>query len=186
MTTKLKSRGFLILAMLTLFSFSAGKAYAVNPIAGTSVISPYFQMNSSDDYSFVAVSHPSLSNMASQVGVFVEALDRSDASVLGSVSFTVDAGQTARVFIFSTGNTISAAGIPLTRNSTVAGAGSLRFTPVATSPTATSSSGGVSDGKRDITQLSFWGVIVLNQSGQTNGFAMEFIGDLHDSTSGLD
>ncbi len=184
MTTKLKSRGFLILAVLTFFSLSTGKAFAVNPSAGTAVVSPYFQMNSDDDYTFVAVSHPSLSNMASQIGVFVEALDRSDASVLGSVSFTVDAGTTARVFIFSTGNTIASAGIPVTRATTTAGAGNLRFTPVATSPTTTTSVG-AGNGARDITQLSFWGVVVLNQSGQTNGFAMEFIGDLHDSTSGL-
>jgi len=184
MTTKLKARGFLVLALVTFFSLSTGKAYAVNPLAGTAVISPYFQANSSDDYSFVAVSHPSLSNMASQIGVFVEALNRTDASSLGSVSFTVDAGTTARVFIFSTGNTIASAGIPVTNSATTAGAGSLRFTPIATSPTATTSVG-AGNGTRDITQLSFWGVVVLNQSGQTNGFAMEFIGDLHDSTSGI-
>ena len=44
----------------------------------------------------------------------------------------------------------------------------------------TGGTGGI-DGWRDVTMLSFWGAVVIETN--TTGFAMEFIGDMHDSAS---
>ena len=56
--------------------------------------------------------------------------------------------------------------------------GHLSAVSVATSPTVSTGTGS-GDGYRDATMLSFWGAIIIDQS--TSGFAMEFIGDMHDS-----
>ena len=37
------------------------------------------------------------------------------------------------------------------------------------------------DGFQDATMLSFWGAVILESN--TTGFAMEFIGDMHDSAA---
>jgi len=58
--------------------------------------------------------------------------------------------------------------------------GRLGAVSVATSPTVSSGTG-PGDGFRDVTMLSFWGAIVVDQT--TTGFAMEFIGDIHDSAA---
>ena len=41
---------------------------------------------------------------------------------------------------------------------------------------------GMGDGMRDATMLGYWGSIVVE--AQTTGFAMEFIGDINDSSGG--
>ena len=54
------------------------------------VVSPYWQSDS-ESYTFVAVTHSSLSGMASQVGIIVEAI-QNDGTLFGSSqTFTVDA-----------------------------------------------------------------------------------------------
>jgi hypothetical protein len=147
------------------------------------VISPYWQSDSGS-YTFVAVTHPSLSGMASQVGVIIEAI-RNDGTIFGSSkTFTVEGATTTRVFIvrsdhpsINSTNISSAQFITGTANFEH---GHLGAVSVATSPT-TATGTGLGDGYRDVTMLSFWGAVVVEQSN--TGFAMEFIGDMHDSAA---
>ncbi|QPJ65107.1 MAG: hypothetical protein G3M78_06775 [Candidatus Nitrohelix vancouverensis] len=179
MLTKLASRGSLLLAMIALFGLSASQAYAAED---HNIVTPYFQTSGTTNYTFIAVSHPSLSNMASNIGVLATAKSLT-GTTYGTTSFTVSAGNTTRIFVFQTGHSISAVSANQIINA-AAGAGSITFTPIATAPgTITSANNG--NGNRSPTQLSFWGAIVLQETGGNNGFAMEFIGDLHDSTRGL-
>jgi hypothetical protein len=147
------------------------------------VVSPYWQSDSGS-YSFVAVTHPSLSGMASQIGITVEAI-QSDGTLFGSAkTFTVNADTTTRLFIVRTGHlSINAASIPTAQIISDIGGfkyGHIGAVSVATSPTtATGTESG--EGYRDVTMLSFWGAVVVEQN--SSGFAMEFIGDMHDSAA---
>ena len=174
-------RVLLSITAAAILTLTASSAFAVDP--RNVVIAPYWQAAGSD-YTFIAVSHPSLTGIASQIGVRVTALDLSAASFATAVSFTVDAGSTQRLFILQTGASIStvATSAPTTAHNMIGSSGTggnLRITPVATAPLTTQSAN-VGAGKRDITQLSFWGAIVISS---VNGFAVEFIGDTHDSTT---
>ena len=145
------------------------------------VVSPYWQSDS-ESYTFVAVTHPSLSGMASQVGVIVEAI-QNDGTLFGSSqTFTVDATTTTRLFIVRNNHSsINVGSIPDAKFITDISNfkhGHLNAVSVATSPTVSTGTGS-DDGYRDATMLSFWGAIIIDQS--TSGFAMEFIGDMHDS-----
>lgn len=147
------------------------------------VASPYWQSDSGS-YTFVAVTHPSLSGMASQVGVILEAV-KNDGTLFGSSkSFTVDAATTTRVFIVRSDHpAINSASIPTAQFITDTANfkhGHLGAVSIATSPT-TSTGTGAGEGYRDVTMLSFWGAIVVEQNN--TGFAMEFIGDMHDSAA---
>lgn len=142
------------------------------------VIAPYWQSDDSS-YSFVAVTHPSLSDMASQVGVVVRAI-KNDGTLFGSAtSFTVDSNVTSRVFIVRSAhptiNSSNLSGVQLITGSSVFQHGFLHLNPVASDPE--NDVGGF----RDITRLNFWGAIVVENN--TTGFAMEFIGDTHDSAA---
>ncbi|MBT5028374.1 MAG: hypothetical protein HOM97_08275 [Nitrospina sp.] len=146
------------------------------------VISPYWQSDS-ESYTFIAVSHTSLSGMASQIGVTVEAI-QSDGNTFGSsTSFTISSATTSRVFIVRSDHpSITSTSIPsaqfITGTSNFSH-GFIRAGSVATSPTTA-----VGGGFRDVTMLSFWGTVVAEQN--TTGFAMEFIGDMHDSSAAPD
>ena len=147
------------------------------------VVSPYWQSDSGS-YTFVAVTHPSLSGMASQIGVIVEAI-QSDGTLFGSAkTFTVNAATTTRLFIVRTDHpSINTTSIPTAQFITdIANFkyGHLGAVSVATSPTDSTGTG-LGDGYRDATMLSYWGAIVLDQT--TAGFAMEFIGDMHDTAA---
>ena len=54
--------------------------------------------------------------------------------------------------------------------------GHIRIDPIASNPEIHEPS---RSGFRDITMLNFWGAVVIEAN--TTGFAMEFIGDMHDS-----
>ena len=56
--------------------------------------------------------------------------------------------------------------------------GHIRIDPVSNNPEIQTPSG---SGFRDVTMLNFWGAVVIEES-QT-GFAIEFIGDMHDSAA---
>ena len=125
------------------------------------VISPYWQSDSGS-YTFIAVSHSSLSTIASQVGMVINAI-QNDLTAFGTaVTFTISAGSTERIFIVRTNSTVNSTSIE----------------PVATNPAATF---GFNAGRRDITMLNFWGAVVIETN--TTGFAMEFIGDMQDSAA---
>ena len=179
--------------MLTFFGM---EAHALDNRFG--VISPYWQSDTSS-YTFIAVTHPSLTTMASQIGVKLNALTMDSTAFNTAASFTISAGTTQRVFIVRTGHSIinptiipSGTFIVGTTDYTY---GSIVVEPIATNPllytgaaTATPANhmlgAGNSEGYRDVTMLSFFGGIVFDTA--TTGFAMEFIGDVHDSSDTWD
>lgn len=174
----------LIIAALVAFSFASGAGKAVALTNGTSVSSPYWQSDSSV-YTFVAVTHSSLQGMASQIGVTVTALDEDRTTSAGSTTFTVAENETHRVFIVATNHSSinssaqTEANTHFITGTTNFQGGSLHMTPNATAPQTQSATGGVGEGFRDVTTLSYWSAIVVPSSA--TGFAGEFIGDLHDS-----
>ena len=186
--------------MLTLMGFVALAATAQAqilsaPITTDSariVVSPYAQTVPNDSYTFMGFSHPSLDSSLTQVGVVLEVLGMTtvpnDAGGR-STTFTVDAGETHRVFIVDAGNGISATN-PAFNNSrthiittaTSAQFGNVRVVGINEAPAVATTVGGIR--KYDnVSQLNMWGVVFIPSSG--TGFAMEFIGDGHDSTIGV-
>jgi hypothetical protein len=152
------------------------------------VISPYWQVDSGS-YTFIAVTHTSLSGMASSIGVRVNALTSTGSAYDTAESFTIQAGNTERLFIVPTGHaTVNATSITTAKFLTGTSDfthGSLRVEPVMSHPamkyTTMLPSNGRFDGLgfRDITMLSYWGSVIIEAN--TTGFAMEFLGDMHDS-----
>ena len=152
------------------------------------VISSYWQSDSAS-YSFISVSHSSLSGLASQIGLVINAI-QSDLTAFGTaVTFTISAGSTQRIFIARTNHpSLSAAEIPTA--SFIIGTsnfkhGHIRVDPVASNPEITSNISVLDSielrGFRDVTMLNYWGAIVVESN--TTGFAMEFIGDMQDSSA---
>ena len=147
------------------------------------VISPYWQSDSTS-YSFIAITHPSLTNSASQIGLVINAIQNDQAAFSTAVTFTISAGTTERVFIVRTNQSVvNVSSIP-TANFIVGTTdfehGHVLIEPSATNPEVQTSIGD-GDGNQDITMLSFWGAVVVEAN--TTGFAMEFIGDVHDSAA---
>ena len=193
MKTACRSKFIFILRVFTICLTSIalwiGEAYAVDDYDNRHlVISPYWQSDPAS-YSFIAVTHPSLSEMASQIGLELNAIQSDLSPFSTAISLTVSAGETERVFIVRTGHSIinstiipSGHFIVGTTNYTY---GNIIIRNIASHPFL--QGGGVdgtpSDGRgyRDVTMLSFFGGIVFD--GTTTGFAMEFIGDTHDSTT---
>jgi hypothetical protein len=185
MKTKLNTRFIKMIAIFAFLALFAGNAFAIEN--SSRVISPYWQSDSGDQsYTFIAVTHTSLSGMASQIGVKVTALQNDAETFSGSSqSFTISAGTTQRIFIVRTNETsinpTNQSDAVFISGTTNFKHGQLLFEPVKTSVIALTASGGAAgEGFRDVTMLSYWGAVVIQQN--TTGFAMEFIGDLTDST----
>jgi len=156
------------------------------------VTSPYWQVDSGS-YTFIAVSHSSLSGMASQIGVRVNAISSSGSAYDDAESFTVQAGSTQRLFIVPTNHaTVNSTNI--TSGAFLAGTsdftyGHIRVEPVATHPELIYAAGYFGgnmarthgEGLHDSTTLTYWGSVIIEAN--TTGFAMEFIGDMNDSTT---
>ena len=184
MKTKLAKRFSKFIAVLAFLTVLAGNAFAFSNSSG--VVSPYWQSDS-NSYTFIAVSHTSLSGMASQIGIKISAInnDKGLFATSGSaLTFTVTSGTTTRVFIVRTNQSvINSTGIPVAKfivGTTNFEHGHLRIDPIATDPNArTGIESLLGDGYQDITMLSFWGAVVIESN--TTGFAMEFIGDMADS-----
>ena len=190
MKTKLTTRFSKFIAVLAFLALLAGNAFAFDN--SSRVVSPYWQSDSGS-YTFIAVSHTSLSGMASQIGLTLNAITNDQSAFGTAVSFTVQSGTTTRVFIVrtnqSTINSTSISAAQFIVGTTNFEHGHIRVDPVATNPNArvgsTNSVGTIGiqsltgDGYRDITMLSFWGSVVVETN--TTGFAMEFIGDMADS-----
>ena len=164
-------------------------AYANN----YTVVSPYWQVEDTASYTFVAVTHSSLSGMASQIGLTINAIDSTGSAYDTAETFTISAGSTQRVFIVPTNHaTVNSSNISsgvFLSGTTDFTYGHLRISQATSHPQL--KYGGViakldvGDGFRDATMLSYWGSVIV--SANTTGFAMEFIGDLNDSqTLGLD
>jgi len=166
-----------------MLALSAGSAFGITNNA--SVISPYWQTDS-DVYTFVAVSHPSLTGTNSEVGVVLTAMTEDRTTTFGTSAFTISQADTRRVFIVATNHsTINSSSITgsdavFITGTTNATSGSLVFTPRATSPLGDRTDAVITGSQAvDPTMLSYWGAIVVSSSN--SGFAMEFIGDTHDS-----
>jgi hypothetical protein len=209
MKTKLIKRVSDLAAILAFLAFLAGNAFAADirgdvPNAET-VVSPYWQSDTGS-YTFIAVTHTSLSGMASQIGVKINAITNDKSAFGDAVEFTIQSGTTTRVFIARTTHpSINPTAIPTAKfiqGTSDFEHGHIRVDPIATIPTASvtgnfygkfssctvpgscmnlgnnTRNGG---GFRDTTMLSYWGAVVIEQN--TTGFAMEFIGDMNDSQS---
>ena len=214
MKTKHLKRFFLSIAITAFVAILAGNAFAANQNAARDgdsstlspqaysndfiVASPYWQVDSGS-YTFMAVTHSSLSGMASQIGLTINAIDSSGSAYDTAESFTVSAGNTQRVFIVPTNHaTVNSTNISAAKF--LAGTsdftyGHVRINPVAFAPQlwgdecrtfacvsyGTSGSGITGQGFRDITMLTYWGSVIIEAN--TTGFAMEFVGDMNDSHS---
>ena len=180
---------FIMVLLGSLCSPSFNNAWAIEN--KSRVISNYWQSDSAS-YSFISVSHSSLSGLASQIGLVVNAI-QSDLTAFGTaVTFTISAGSTQRIFIARTNHpSLSAAEIPTA--SFIIGTsnfkhGHIRVDPVASNPEisinpaiAFLESNLELRGFKDVTMLNYWGAVVIEAN--TTGFAMEFIGDMHDSSA---
>ena len=197
MKNKLTKRFSQFIAVLAFLAVLAGNAFAFDN--GSRVVSPYWQSDS-NSYTFIAVTHTSLSGMASQIGIKINAInnDKGLFATSGSaLTFTVTSGTTTRVFIVRTNqsviNSASISSAKFIVGTTNFKHGHIRIDPIATDPNARAGSiitgqgtgdgiglqSLIGDGYRDITMLSFWGTVVVETN--TTGFAMEFIGDMADS-----
>jgi hypothetical protein len=183
MKTKLTKRITSLIAILAFLALLAGNAFAITP--SQSVVSPYWQSDSGS-YSFIAVSHTSLSGMASQIGLTMTALGSDQVNFGSALSFTIDSGTTTRVFIVNTAHdTVNPTNIPTAKfiqGTTNFTHGQVLITPVASNPEITTTHAEPFPGYLDTTMLSYWGSIVIEQN--TIGFAMEFIGDMNDTQGG--
>ena len=182
MKTKKIIQIFILTLLSSLCSNSFNFAWAIEN--KSRVISSYWQSDSTS-YSFISVSHSSLSGLASQIGLVVNAI-QSDQTAFGTaVTFTISSGATERIFIVRSNHSfLSAATVPTA--SFIIGTssfkhGHIRVDPVASNPEVIVADTLSARGFRDVTMLNFWGAIVIESN--TTGFAMEFIGDMHDSAA---
>ena len=159
--------------------------------------SPYAQAVPNDSYTFIGVSHPSLDTALTQIGVALEVIDMTTTvnNTAGRVAiFTVDAGETHRVFVVNQSHsTINTSNSSFTDSRThliptvdSAQFGSIRITALSERAEAAAASRFVTVGSTskfdNLAQLSIWGIVFIESSG--TGFAMEFVGDAQDSTLG--
>jgi hypothetical protein len=191
--------GFLALLAGNAFGDSASSQNASRDFDGVEnsqyannyiVASPYWQVEGAASYTFIAVSHSSLSGMASQIGVTINAITSAKTAYDTAETFTIAAGATQRVFIVPTNHaTVNSTNI----SSAVFLSGTTDFTyghirinpPPGNHPQL--KWGGVlpllhiGAGFRDPTMLTYWGSVIIEAN--TTGFAMEFIGDMNDSNT---
>ena len=182
MKIKLITRFSQAAVFMVLLAVSTGNVFAIEN--KSRVVSPYWQSDTSS-YSFIAVTHPSLSGMRSQIGVTINAIQNDQSAFGTATTFTISQGTTQRVFIVRTNqSSVNATSIPTAQfivgSTTDFKHGHVLIEPVATRPDViTLEANGA--GFQDVTMLSFWGAVVVESN--TTGFAMEFIGDAHDSAA---
>ena len=186
---------FALFGLLSIAQTASGQTQADDTRESTRLaISPYAQAVPNDSYTFMGISHPSLDSALTQIGVVVEVVGMTttvnNASGRAQV-FTVDAGETHRIFVVNQSHsTINSSNSSFTDSRThliptvdSAQFGSIRVTTVSEAPTTATSVGGVNK-YENLAQLNIWGVVFVESGG--TGFAMEFIGDMQDSTVGGD
>ena len=153
------------------------------------VISAYAQAVPNDSYTFISVNHPSLDTAQTQIGVGLEVIGM--ATLVNNAAgraaiFTVDAGETHRVFVANVSHSTINSSIADSKTHLIFTADSAQFGNVrAVGLHENPSNSVVVNNVRkfnNLSQLDFWGVIFIESSG--TGFSMEFLGDAHDSTIG--
>ena len=153
-------------------------------------LSPYAQVVPDDSYTFIGVSHPSLTTALSAIGVILEVRNMTTVpnNTAGRATvFTIDAGETHRIFVVNVGHsTINTSNAAFTDSNThliltenTAQFGSVSAISVNQYPLNPTTVMGIKK-YANLSQLSMWGVVFIPSS--STGFAMEFIGDMHDST----
>ena len=152
-------------------------------------VSPYAQAVPNDSYTFIGISHPSMDSASSAIGVAVEVIGMTTTTnnAAGRAQiFTVDAGETHRVFVVNQSHaTINSTNAAFTDSRThiIPTVDSAQFGSVRVSTVAEDANTSVTVGSNEtfenLAQLSMWGVIYVESSG--SGFAMEFVGDMQDS-----
>ena len=153
------------------------------------VISAYAQAVPNDSYTFISVSHPSLDTAQTQIGVGLEVIGMTTLvnNAAGRAAiFTVDAGETHRVFVANVSHSTINSSIADSKTHLIFTVDSAQFGNVrAVGLNENPSNSVVVNNVRkfnNLSQLDFWGVIFIESSG--TGFSMEFLGDAHDSTIG--
>ena len=170
-------------------------------------IAPFAQVVAGDSYTFIGVSHPSLATAHTSIGVVIEVLDMMTVphTAAGRAAvFTVNAGDAHRVFIVNQSHaTINGNNSAFTDSKThlitttdASQFGNIKAWSIGTEPskaTLTSdrpgrythrkgNAAGTKIWRHDnLNQLAMWGVVYQTSNGA--GFALEFIGDMHDSSS---
>jgi len=174
---------FFVLTILLAFLVSVQNAYAVPK--NRTAISPYIQTDADATYSFVGITHPSLNTAVTQIGLTVSTVGFGATNP--SSAFTVGAGETYRIFVVSTNHSAINSSTITNSNVVFLGAtsgssqsGQLRVELSAIRPDAVQISA-VTSRFNNLNQISMWGAIVVPSS--STGFAMEFVGDAHDSTA---
>ena len=186
---------------LVLLLAQASWADSVTSINGTGdktrrVIAPYAQVVPNDSYTFIGVSHPSLSTSLSQIGVILEVrgmITVPNNSAGRATVFTIGSGETHRIFVVNVGHpTINTTNSAFTDSNThliftheSAQFGNINALSVNQHPTEgipfiQPINAGILYKYANLSQLSMWGVVFIPSS--STGFALEFVGDAHDST----
>ena len=153
-------------------------------------LSPYAQVVPNDSYTFIGVSHPSLTTALTQIGVILEVrnMDTIPNNSAGRAAvFTIEAGETHRVFVINVGHsTINLSNSSFTDSLThliftqdSAQFGNVSAMSVNQYPLNSTTVRGI-EKYANLSQLSMWGVVFIPAS--STGFAMEFVGDAQDST----
>jgi len=171
-----------VLIILLAFLVSVQNANAV--VKNRTAMSPYLQTDVNSTYTFVGITHPSLNTAVTQIGLTMTPIGFSGS--VGSTSFTVGAGETYRIFVVSTNHSTINSAILTNSNilflaaTTASGQrGHLRMQSSSMHPTAIQRIVGLNPVRNNLNQISMWGAIVIPSS--STGFAMEFVGDAHDS-----
>jgi len=176
MKNKIITRFSVFIATMALLIFSAANAFAITN--SQSVVSPYWQSDT-DAYTFVSISHGSLDLMSSQIGIVMSAINNDGTTTFGTSAFTVDESTTTRIFVVATNHstvnsvTLTDSDVVFISGTTTSSSGSLLFAARSSNPIAATTR------ITDVTALNYWGAVVV--SSANSGFAMEFIGDTHDS-----
>lgn len=173
--------GLLMLA----FAVGASNTLAQTTSAARMVVSPYYQADNAS-YTFIGISHPSLAAAVSQIGLKISAVG---ANPVGNnyLEFTISAGGTKRIFIVISNHSVL--------NPTTLSDSNTLFITVASGNTSSGlieaissniypTTGNANGDANNLAQLSFWGAVVAQATN--SGFAMEFIGDAHDSLAKSD
>jgi len=179
----MKKTQIIVMAILMAFLVSSQNAMALTK--SRAVLSPYFQTDVDSTYTFIGISHPSLTTAASTVGLTVATVG---SVIAGSTSFTVGAGETYRIFIVSTNHsTINSLTVTGSRvlfmGMTTGGTDRAAITMLSSKqePLLVTGASGETGGLQGLNMLSIWGAVVI--PGTTSGFAMEFVGDAHGSNA---
>ena len=159
---------------------SSNKAFAANVYNDTtgterSIIAPYWQADANSVYTFISIAVPSISSSISrQVTVAAVTSDsRSDVSQ----TITVDKGKSAKFFIANTNH--SSVNSNTVKNANWIGVTGMGHVVITALDTLSTTQYNPARMPGSASGLSVWGAVVV--PGGT-GFAMEFIGDLTDST----